>query len=156
MKLLIHSQTSTAAAAEVWERINNFIPHIIMDAITYAARGPPDAERTQVGSTLSLWGRSILLKLLTYVTVNIVSKYNHAYEGEVTSNCALSSLPNHACTGLYHWYRSFGILPRAVYFLKSLVQWIETQRLTREFICGHWIHWHWNSLHKSSLCHMGS
>ena len=30
MTSLIHSQTSTAAAVEVWERISNFIPHFMI------------------------------------------------------------------------------------------------------------------------------
>ena len=35
VKLLIHSQTSTAAAVEVWEWISNFIPYFMMDVLTY-------------------------------------------------------------------------------------------------------------------------
>ena len=35
MKLLIHSQTSTLQTVNVWEWISKFIPHGIMDLITY-------------------------------------------------------------------------------------------------------------------------
>ena len=35
MKQLIHSQTSNSCTVEVWECISNFIPHFIMDMITY-------------------------------------------------------------------------------------------------------------------------
>ena len=35
MELLSHSQTSMAAAIEVWEWVSNFIPHFTGHMITY-------------------------------------------------------------------------------------------------------------------------
>ena len=35
MKLIIHFPNFNGGASEVWDEINNFIPHFMMDVITY-------------------------------------------------------------------------------------------------------------------------